>query len=115
MSNISKALKGKALSWFIIVKRANKDNIPWLEFKKAFVNHFTVHPKPVIRFSDLVQYEEEKVIEFYERVVKAMDELESLVPNRLFEPPNPTYPKALTCVPAFASLNTKNKRNAAHR
>jgi hypothetical protein len=37
------------------------------------------------------------------------------VPSGHFDLPTPAYPRALTSVPAFVALNSKNKRNAANR
>ncbi len=105
------------MPWYVAIKRSYKGTIPWPEFKQAFITRFSKekNPKPVIKFSELAQYPEEKVTDFYNRVVKATEDLESLVPNGDFELPDPIYPRTLTNISDFAVLNAKIKRIAAYR
>ena len=81
MSNVFKSFRGKALAWFGSLSRSNIDTSNWTNFKKTFLktygtgngNESESAVKPTfIDIADLKQGQDEKVMDFYSRVVKVI-------------------------------------------
>jgi hypothetical protein len=116
MSFIFNALRSSALAWFDTLKRSGVDRNNYAQFRVAFLSAYSSTRTPrttVVHLADLQQGQSESVVNFYTRVVKAVDELEALVPVAGIPLPAVAYPPVMTEIPAFAALLPAAKNAAA--
>ena len=104
---IYNALCGNALLWYDSLHRTGINREDWDHFRTAFLESWsavrTTHTATV-NLSDLKQGQNEPVTAFYPQVVKAIDDLEALVPGLAFPLPNQVWPQAVLDVAGFAAL-----------
>lgn len=84
MANVFNALRGRALSWHMVMAARNIPNFEvWATYKALFIEAFSPAKtsKAVIGiFNGLTQQPKETVIDFFNRVGKASDDITSLRP-----------------------------------
>ena len=84
MTNVFNSLRGRALSWYMVMKAREIPRFgEWLHFKPLFIEAFSPAKtsKAVVGiFNGLTQQPKESVIDFFNRVGKASDDLTSLRP-----------------------------------
>jgi hypothetical protein len=111
------ALRGTALLWYDSLRRTGIDRDDWDQFRAAFLESWsTVRTTrtATVNLADLKQGQNEAVTAFYPRVVKAVDDLEALVPGTAFPLPATVWPDAFTGVDAFMAITTANRTAAAN-
>ena len=116
MSFVFNALRGPALAWFDTLRRSGVDRDNWVAFRQAFLAAYSTSRTPrttIVHLADLQQGQAESVVNFYTRVVKAVDELEALVPGGAVPLPATVFPPTFTAVPAFVALPAADKTAAA--
>ena len=110
MSNVFNSLRGRALSWHMVMAAREIPNFEiWTTYKPLFIEAFSPAKtsKAVIGiFNGLVQQPRESVIDFFNRVGKASDDLTSLRPQL----PNPA---AADWTAAFQAIATWGDVGAA--
>ena len=78
LSNVDRLLRDDASAWFTSLKRSSVDALKWDVFKCAFLSVYgsdseTTSASHTVDFAALKQGPEERVLEFYTRVVKVTD------------------------------------------
>ena len=78
LSNVDRLLRDNASAWFTSLKRSSVDALKWDVFKRAFLSVYgsdseTTSASHTVDFAALKQGPEERVLEFYTRVVKVTD------------------------------------------
>ena len=113
---IYNALRGNALLWYDSLRRTGIDRDDWDQFRTAFLESWSAvrtTRTATVNLSDLKQGQNEPVTAFYPRVVKAIDDLEALVPGLAFPLPNPVWPQVFIDVGGFAALPVADRAAAA--
>ena len=112
------ALRGTALLWYDSLRRTGIDRDDWDQFRPAFLESWsTVRTTrtATVNLADLKQGQTEAVTVFYPRVVKAVDDLEALVPNAAFPLPPLIWPQAMLDNAAFVAIPVADRAAAATR
>ena len=113
---IYNALRGNALLWYDSLRRTGIDRDDWDQFRIAFLESWSAvrtTRTATVNLSDLKQGQNEPVTAFYPRVVKAIDDLEALIPGLAFPLPNPVWPQAVLDVAGFVALPVEARAAAA--
>jgi hypothetical protein len=113
---IYNALRGNALLWYDSLRRTGINRDDWDQFRAAFLESWSAvrtTRTATVNLSDLKQGQNEPVTAFYPRVVKAVDDLEALIPGLAFPLPDPAWPQAFTDIGAFAALPQATRDAAA--
>jgi hypothetical protein len=113
---IYNALRGNALLWYDSLRRTGINRDDWAQFRTAFLESWsTVRTTrtATVNLADLKQGQNESVTAFYPRVVKAIDDLEALVPGNAFPMPATIWPQAFTDVAAFMNIPVADRAAAA--
>ena len=113
---IYNALRGNALLWYDSLRRTGIDRDDWNQFRTAFLESWSAvrtTRTATVNLSDLKQGQNEPVTAFYPRVIKAVDNLEALIPGLAFPLPNPVWPQAFLDVGGFAALPVAARAAAA--
>lgn len=117
MAFVFNALRGHALLWYDSLRRTGIDRDNWAPFSAAFLESWSATRTArttTVNLADLRQGQNETVNCFYPRVVKAVDDLEALVPGRAFPLPATPFPQEFTAVAGFAALAANIKTAAAN-
>lgn len=82
MAFVYLALRQNALIWWDSLKRSGVSTLIWDEFKAAFIQGYatTRTARTAIVNLDVKQQQQETVLDYYSRIVKAVDDLEALLP-----------------------------------
>ncbi len=115
MAFVFNALRGNAFRWIDALKRSGINRNDWDAFQQAFLAAFSTTRIPrtaTVNLADLHQGQNETVVLFYPRVVKASDDLEALA-GAAFPLPDPLFPVEFTNVPGFAALAVPVRAAAA--
>jgi len=116
MTYVFNALRGDALSWFDALKRTGVNRNNWDEFKTAFLKAYSTTRTPrttTVHLADLQQGATENVVQYYSRVIRAIDDLEMLIPNGTFPRPDPIFGAAFTGVNAFMNIPLADRQAEA--
>jgi len=107
MAFVFHALRSKALLWFDALKRSGVDAKNWTAYRRAFLDAYSItctSRTATINLADLHQSPAENVVDFYSKVVKAVDQLETLVPAGGFPLPATPFPAAFAAIAAADKL-----------
>lgn len=116
MAFVFNALRGNALLWYDSLRRTGVNRDDWAQFRTAFLESWSTTRTArttTVNLADLRQGQNETVNCFYPRVVKAVDDLEALVPNLAFPIPAAPWPEAFTGVAAFLAIPVADRATAA--
>jgi len=116
MTYVFNALRGDALSWFDALKRTGVNRNNWDDFKTAFLKAYSTTRTPrttTVHLADLQQGATENVVQYYSRVIRAIDDLEMLIPNGRFPRPDPLFGAAFTGVNAFNNIALADRQAEA--
>jgi hypothetical protein len=111
------AFRGTALLWYDSLRRTGINRDDRDQFRAAFLESWsTVRTTrtATVNLADLKQGQNEAVTAFYPRVVKAVDDLEALVPGNAFPLPATIWPDTFTGVDAFMAITAANRTAAAN-
>jgi hypothetical protein len=107
MSFVFNALRSDALLWYDSLKRSGIDQNTWAAFKTAFLQAYSTirtTRSTIVNLADVRQGPNESVVAYYPRVVKAIDDLESLVAPAGFAPPANPYHADIVALGGFGGL-----------
>jgi hypothetical protein len=113
---IYNALRGNALLWYDSLPRTGINRENWNEFRTAFLESWsTVRTTrtATVQLADLKQGQNEPVNTFYPRVVRAIDDLEALIPGHAFPPPAQPWPQEFRDIAAFGNIPVATRAQAA--
>ena len=118
MAFVYNALRGRALSWYSVMKQRNVEGFAqWITFKTLFLESFSAAKtsKAVIGiFHGLVQTQAETVLDFFNRVGKAVDDMTALRP-RLPDPIAAQWLPEVVAMGGWAALEADIKVRQALR
>jgi hypothetical protein len=107
MSFVFNALRGDALLWYDSLKRSGINQNVWADFKTAFLQAYSTirtTRSTIVNLADVKQGPNESVVAYYPKVVKAIDDLESLVAPAGFTPPAAPYHADIVALGGFGGL-----------
>ena len=107
MTYVFNALRGKAVLWYFSLERSDVDVTVYDQFKAAFLEAYsTVRTvrSTTVTLTDLSQGPAESIVDFYARVVKAVKDVEAMIPNGAFNIPAAPWMDEVTAVAQFVAL-----------
>ena len=110
MAFIYMALRNDALEWYDGLKRDGVDKQIFQQFKEAFLLAYTpagMARTAMIIIHDLKQGSNESVVNFRNRVIKAADDMEALLPPEARAPTENRYGAEMIAIAAFNNLDIK--------
>ena len=99
MSFVFNALRADSLLWYDSLSRSGVDKNVWNDFKTAFLQAYSsirTTRSTIVNLADVKQQQNEPVVSYYPRVIKTIDDLESLVPEAGFPTPANPWPAQIT-------------------
>ena len=118
MAFVYMALRNEALKWYDGLARDGVDKHVYQEFKDAFLMAYEparTARTAMINIHDLKQASQETVVDFRTRVIRAIDDIEALLPPEGRIPRQDRYGQEINGIAAFAALNAAVKEGAARR
>ena len=116
MAFVFNALRANALLWYDSLRRTGVDRDNWAQFRDAFLESWSTTRTArtaTVNLADLRQGQNESVVCYYPRVVKAVDDLEALIPLGAFPIPATPWPAAFTEVDEFVAIPVADRAAAA--
>ena len=114
MSFVYVSLRGEALEWWDCLTRSGVDINDFDQFKVAFMTSYETTRTArtaIVVLQDIRQGDTEKIVTFYTRTVKAIDDLEALLPGAARTPAAAGYPAEALAIPEFAALGRPIREN----
>ena len=117
LSFIYCSLRGEALLWYDVLKRSGIADT-YDAFKTAFLTSYApalTARTATVSLHDIKQTAQESIVAFYSRVIKAVNDLENLLPAAQRVPAGAAYPAEVVALAGYAGLaaNVRNDGIAA--
>lgn len=111
MSFIYCSLRGEALLWYDVLKRSGiEDN--FAAFRTAFLTSYApalTARTATVNLHDVKQNSQESIVQFYSRVIKAVNDLEALLPAAQ-RANAATYPAAVIALAGYNAIPAADRR-----
>ena len=106
LSFIYCSLRGEALLWYDVLKRSGIADT-YDAFKAAFLTSYApalTARTATVNLHDIKQTAQESIVAFYSRVIKAVNDLENLLPAAQRVPAAAAYPAEVVALAGYAAL-----------
>ena len=107
------SLRGEALLWYDVLKRSGVQDT-YDAFKAAFLTSYApalTASTATVNLHDIKQTSQESIVVFYSRVIRAVNDLESLLPAAQRTPATAAYPAEVVALAGYAGLAAAVKTN----
>ena len=100
------SLRGEALLWYDVLKRSGVDDT-YDAFKAAFLTSYApalTARTATVCLHDIKQTAQETIVSFYSRVIKAVNDLENLLPAAQRVPVTAVFPPEIVALGGYAAI-----------